>query len=131
MSRKSRHGREQDPAAVDASLYFGDCDGDGEGRRADRKERQLCRQVQEAIGEALSTLEDGVLSGVWICGVEPAPDASRLAVLVRVSDDTAPERVKERLGRVSGYLRTEVAQAISRKRVPTLVFEVLPPETAR
>jgi len=36
--------------------------------------------------------------------------------------------VKERLGRVSGYLRTEVAQAITRKRVPTLVFEVLPPE---
>lgn len=131
MSRKSRHGREQDPAAVDASLYFGDCEGQGEGRRADRKERQLCRQVQEAIGEALSAVDDAVLSDVWICGVEPAPDASRLAVLVRASREADPERVKERLGRVSGYLRTEVAQAISRKRVPTLVFEVLPPEIVR
>ena len=131
MSRKSRHGREQDPAAVDASLYFGDCERQGEGRRADRKERQLCRQVQEAIGEALSALDDVVLSDVWICSVEPAPDASRLAVLVRAPREADPDGVKERLGRVSGYLRTEVAQAISRKRVPTLVFEVLPPEIVR
>ena len=130
MSRKSRHGRAEDPAAVDASLYFGDDSGDV-GRRTDRKERQLCRQVQEALGEALSSLDDSVLTDVWIDGVEPAPDASRLAVLLRVSRDVDPERVKERLGRVSGYLRTEVAQAISRKRVPTLVFEVLPPEIVR
>ncbi len=112
---------------MDASLYFGDDSGDV-GRRTDRKERQLCRQVQEALGEALSSLDDSVLTDVWIDGVEPAPDASRLAVLLRVSRDVDPERVKERLGRVSGYLRTEVAQAITRKRVPTLVFEVLPPE---
>lgn len=97
-------------------------------RRGDRKVRQLCRQVQEAVGEALSTLDDDVLMDVWVCDVTPAPDASRLAVLVRGPRDKPPELVKERLERVAGYLRTEVAQAITRKRAPTLTFEVLPPE---
>jgi ribosome-binding factor A len=101
---------------------------DTEGRRGDRKERQLCRQVREAVGEALSTLDDDVLIDVWVCDVTPAPDASRLAVLVRGPRDKPPELVKERLERVSGYLRTEVAQAITRKRAPTLTFEILPPE---
>ena len=54
-----------------------------EGRRGDRKERQLCRQVREAVGEALSTLDDDILLDVWVCDVTPAPDTSRLAVLVR------------------------------------------------
>ena len=126
MSRKSRHGRAEAPAGVDASLFFGE--GSESGRRADRKERQLCRQVQEAVGEALSTLDDDVLSAVWVAGVEPAPDASRLAVLVRAPRDADPELVKAMLARVGGYLRTEVAHAITRKRAPTLTFEVLPPE---
>ncbi len=107
-------------------MLFGDVSGTG--RRADRKERQLCRQVQEAIGEALSALDDDVLSDVWVSGVEPAPDASRLAVLVRAPKGAEPDVVKERLARVGGYLRAEVAHAITRKRVPTLVFEVLPRE---
>src|SRR5262245_47199045 len=85
MSRKSHRGRAEAWADVDASILFG---GVSE-RRADRKERQLCRQVQEAIGEALSALDDEVLSGVWICAVEPAPDASRLAVLVQTSKGAA------------------------------------------
>lgn len=105
-------------------MYF----GDEVGRRADRKERQLCRQVQEAIGEALSSLEDEVLLEVYVCSVEPAPDATRLAILVQASKGSDLDAVKERLSRVSGYLRAEVAQAITRKRVPILTFQVLPPE---
>jgi ribosome-binding factor A len=124
MSRKSHRGRDQEPSGVDASVYF----GDEVGRRADRKERQLCRQVQEAIGEALSSLEDEVLLEVYVCSVEPAPDATRLAILVQASKGSDLDAVKERLSRVSGYLRAEVAQAITRKRVPILTFQVLPPE---
>lgn len=127
MSRRSRHGRGLAPAGHDSSVFFGEEKGGPPGH-ADRKERQLCRQVQEAIGEALSTLDDDVLSDVWVCSVEPAPDASRLAVLVRGPRGAEPASVKERLERVGGYLRTEVAQAITRKRVPVLTFEVLPPE---
>lgn len=128
MSKKSRHGRETTPAVVDASLYFGDSiSGD---RRTERKERQLCRQVHEALGEALATVGDPALWDVWIESVEPAPDASRLAVIVRCPPDSDPSHIEERLARVAGRLRTEVAQAITRKRAPTLHYEVLPPETA-
>lgn len=126
MSKKSRHGREATPAVVDASLYFGDATT--EDRRAERKERQLCRQVHEALGEALSTVEDPALWDVWIEAVEPAPDASRLAVIVRCPPDSDPSDIEERLARVAGQLRMEVAQAITRKRAPTLQYEVLPPD---
>lgn len=126
MSRKPFRGRAVAQPDVDANVLFGD--GDTVRRKAERKERQLCRQVQEAIGEALSGLDDDVLSEVWVCGVEPAPDAARLAVLVRAPATAVPELVKERLERLGGRLRSEVAQAITRKRVPTLLFEVLPPE---
>lgn len=124
---KKRFSRGREAAPDDASVYFGDPGGGPQ--RADRKERQLCQQVQEAIGEALSALDDEALSEVYVCAVEPAPDASRLAVLIRAPESSAPDLVAERLGRVSGYLRGEVAAAISRKRVPTLTFEVLPPES--
>ena len=127
MSKKPHRARDRAQPVIDANILF----GDAPGRRDDRKERQLCRQVHEAISEALSALDDEVLSDVWICGVEPAPDASRLAVLVRAPRDASPDLVKERLDRVSGYLRTEVAGAITRKRAPTLTYEVLPPEVGQ
>lgn len=128
MSKKSRRGRGETPAVVDASVFFGDpIHGD---RRAERKERQLCRQVQEALGEALATAREPLLWDVWIEAVEPAPDASRLAVIVRCPHGTDPSRIEESLSRAAGLLRTEVAQAITRKRAPTLHFEVLPPDVA-
>ncbi|WP_437291509.1 ribosome-binding factor A [Sorangium sp. So ce406] len=97
-------------------------------RKTQRKERQLCRQVQEAVSDALATLHDDVLQGVWVMSVEPAPDASRLAVVVQVGPGTPPDVVAARLEKVSGYVRAEVAGAITRKRAPTLAFQVLPPE---
>lgn len=95
--------------------------------RVERKERQLCRQAREALSEALATLDDGVLMDVWVAAVEPAPDGSRLAVIVQAPRDAPLDEVRARLDRVAGYLRAEVAGAIHRKRAPTLVFQVLPP----
>ena len=126
MSKKPHRGRADASPAMDPGLFS----ESAAAQRGDRKERQLCRQVREAVGEALAVLDDDVLLDVWVCDVTPAPDASRLAVLVRGPRDRPPELVKERLERVSAYLRTEVAQAITRKRAPTLTFEILPPEIA-
>lgn len=42
--------------------------------------------------------------------------------MVAAPPDVAPELVIERLGSVSGALRAEVAAAITRKRVPQLLF---------
>src|SRR5439155_5281464 len=59
----------------------------GFGRRLlhkhDRKTRQLCRQAQRALMLALAGCGDPVLQSVCIQAVEPAPDASRLRVIVR------------------------------------------------
>ena len=126
MSKKPRRERDHAPPDIDANILFGDVPG----RRPDRKERQLCRQIHEAISQALSTVDDDLLLSVWVEAVEPAPDASRLAVLLRAPEHTSPDLVKERIERVSGYLRAEVAAAISRKRTPTLAYELLPPEVA-
>lgn len=122
MSKKPYRGRGEPLPAVSFSQ------DDTEARRGDRKERQLCRQVLEAVSEALSTLDDDVLMDVWVCDVTPAPDASRLAIVVRGPRDKPLALIKERLERAAGYVRTEVAHAITRKRTPVLTFEVLPPE---
>jgi ribosome-binding factor A len=90
-----------------------------------RKVRQLCRQVQEAVGAALGSLDDELLNAVWVAEVEPEPDASRLVVFIEVGADTPGEHVFARLERVAGFVRGEVAAAITRKRTPTLVFRVL------
>ncbi len=124
MGRDRSRGRESARSVVNADSLFGGT----AARKAQHKERQLCRQVQEAVSEALAGLDDDVLQDVWVMAVETAPDAGRLAVIVQVSQGTRPEEAAARLEKVAGYLRSEVAGAITRKRVPTLMFQVLPPE---
>ena len=51
-----------------------------------------------------------------------------MAVFVQAGRGASTDEVEARLEKVAGYLRTEVAGAISRKRVPTLTFRVLPPD---
>lgn len=94
-------------------------------RKLERKERQLCRQVQEAISEALASIDDDVLLDVWVCNVEPAPDAGRLAIILEAPARISPDDVLARIEKIAGYLRAEVAGAITRKRVPTLTFRVM------
>lgn len=57
--------------------------------------------------------------------MEPAPDAARLCAVVEAPRSAAVDEVVARLDRAAGILRTEVAQAITRKRTPTLIFRVL------
>src|SRR5688572_7448850 len=93
--------------------------GDGESRRAaGRKDLALCKQVMRALNDAL-------LRELAVLNVAPDPDASRVRVYVEPSAVAAragASAVLEALGRAGGFLRTQVAQAITRKRVPTLVF---------
>jgi ribosome-binding factor A len=62
--------------------------------------------------------------------VDPAPDASRLAVTISVSDGISPAEAIIRLERARGLLRSIVASAIHRKKVPELVFRIAGPEEA-
>jgi ribosome-binding factor A len=103
----------------------------GRSRRSHRsnssnhKTLALCRQAQRALSLALAgECRDEVLSSVYIEAVVPAPDATRLLVRLVVparANASIPE-VIERIERVRGLLRAEVAQAITRKRAPELTF---------
>ena len=97
-------------------------------KRRDHKTAQLCRQVFRAVSLALGECADDVLRELVVHEVEPAPDASRLLVRVGFSaavaaaDVTGVADVLGRLGQASGFLRREVATAITRKRAPELMF---------
>jgi ribosome-binding factor A len=117
--------RDRSGSALNADSFFGTT----ADRKLERKERQLCRQVQEAVSEALAGIEDDVLLDIWVSAVEPAPDAGRLAIVVEAPSRVSPDEVLARLDKFSGFLRAEVASAITRKRVPTLTFRVLVMDT--
>jgi ribosome-binding factor A len=98
--------------------------------RGNRKTLQLCHQVAETLGLVLAgECSDQTLQNLRILAVRPAPDATQLAVLVCRDGSEASEdagSILQRLERVAGRLRTEVAASISRKRVPRLLFYVVP-----
>ncbi len=94
-----------------------------------RKARQLCRQVAETLDWVFSgDSPDDLLRSLHVASVEPAPHTSRLLVTV-VSDIPAersqPQLILERLQQHAGRLRCEVAASINRRKVPTLVFQVI------
>lgn len=99
-------------------------------RRDSRKDWQVCRQVFETLNSVLSgETGDDVLRSLLVCEVVPAPDATRLLVSVQSLDRTegsAPAVILERLQQATGRLRAEVARSISRRKVPELVFRVIP-----
>jgi ribosome-binding factor A len=98
----------------------------GEGRRG-HKDLQLCKQVEEALTLALAEMEDPLLDQVVIESVVPAPNASRVEVrCIPVGSAVDLPAVLERLNEVSGELRSEVAADVSRRRVPELVFTIVP-----
>jgi ribosome-binding factor A len=104
-------------------------------RKGDRKARQLCRQVAETLELVLpGDCRDEILQSLHVMSVEPAPDSSRLLVVV-VADLPAEQfhraEILARLERQTARLRSEVAAAIARKRVPMLAFEIAGPTPSR
>ncbi len=94
-----------------------------------RKAKQLCRQVQKTLDLVLSgEIRDESLNGLKIASITPGADSSRLVVTV-IADVPAAELdradIERRLATVEGQLRSAVAQAITRKKTPLLVFQIL------
>ena len=102
---------------------------DSRARSASRKTTQLCAQVQRTLSFLLETeCSDECLQGFYVESVEPHPNAARLLVVLRQWDrrqsiDLAA--ALQRLAALKGPWRSEVGRAISRKRTPDLVFQVL------
>jgi ribosome-binding factor A len=99
-------------------------------KRTNRKALQLCGQIARTLSSVLTyESSDDLLRCRWVESVEPSPDSTRVLVTVSVgipSEGADPNEVLAHLYRSAGKMRTEIAAAIHRKRVPELVFRVIP-----
>jgi ribosome-binding factor A len=102
---------------------------DGSRGKPRHKARQLCRQVAEILDSLLAgDSADALLNDLAVVSVEPAPDSATLLVTVAArpsAEPVHPAATLGRLDRASGWIRTEVAAAITRKRAPLLVYRVV------
>ena len=96
---------------------------------AERKTLQLCRQVERALMFVLSDSDDDVLRDLMVVAVQPAPNAGRLLVTTSpLCEMINPLEAIARLQAARGWLRTEIASSIHRRKVPDLLFECITPE---
>lgn len=96
---------------------------------AGRKAQQLCSQVSETLQQVFAESTDPVVQSLQVVSVAPAPDASQFLVVVTpsIGAQVSAAEASAALARAGGWLRGEIASAITRKRVPQLVFRFLPP----
>ncbi|MGD9126791.1 MAG: ribosome-binding factor A [Planctomycetia bacterium] len=117
--------------AVDPREYFKEKRNTGQ---QGRKSQQLCHQVATTLDMILSgECSDERLQSLHVLSVDPAPDTTRL--LVTVESDLPPSEfdhlaILTALAAETGHLRTEIAQSIHRKKVPALVFNLVPMKQA-
>lgn len=94
--------------------------------RPDRKTLQLCAQIRDALHWVLGSTdedeEDNVLMDCQVIAVEPLPGGNRVLVKIGVPPEISLTDVQEELGKSANRLRMEVAQAITRRKVPELIY---------
>jgi ribosome-binding factor A len=89
----------------------------------DRKQRQLCAAVGQALEWALWSASDPWLQACTVTSVRPWPSQARLRVLVECSEPVDPLQLQERLSRATPWLRGQLAEHLSRRRVPELIVD--------
>ncbi len=91
----------------------------------DPKDRQVCRQVADAVGFFLAESDDPVLTELYVVQVDPAPSAARVLVtLVPAHDEVDAALALVRLRDHRDDLREEVAAEVHRRRAPELIFRI-------
>ena len=137
MRYQNKRGNRRTRNAADVSLFEQALLGHQENDKRrfdpanDRKTLQLCRQVERAVSFALAgECGEEILREVMVESAHPMGGAGHLLIAIRVpvSCGTTIAQVQERLLQHSGRIRTMVARAICRKRVPVLSFVALPAE---
>jgi ribosome-binding factor A len=121
MSRRHSHWRTAPQPGVANPLF------DLPTWRPDRKALQLAKQVHEALSWVFgSVVHDDKLVACTVDAVEPLPGGNRLLVKIGVPPDLTASDVTVRLGAAAPALRAEVAQSITRRKVPELVYLAIP-----
>jgi hypothetical protein len=122
--------RRRIPTASSDRLFaeaLADASGAGASRQrqAERKTRQLCRQVQHALNLALA--EGGAeVDELFVDAVTAGGGPLMVHVVVPVGRPVGAAVAA--LRRDAARLRMEVGRAIARKRVPELAFVAVPGE---
>jgi len=97
-------------------------------RKTTSRDRQLCAQVKRCLDLTLpEVLHERGIPTCEVRSVTPAPDATRLCVVAAV-DLPHVAGTREILPSLKGWLRSEVARDVHRKRAPDLAFEVIATE---
>lgn len=121
--------REDD--GIDPKLFFRPMRRNRDNRR---KAQQLCCQVADTLNLALSGESSDALRDLRVAAVWPAPDTSQLLVLLTGAFDGVeldPQMARAALAAAAGRLRSEVAAAVTRKRAPKLLFELVSNDVSR
>jgi ribosome-binding factor A len=95
-------------------------------KKPNRKTLQLCSQVADTLNLALTGESgDDVLSELQVISVVPAPNTCQLLVVLAPTLVGGPDEqlVIAALAEASVRLRAEVANAITRRRAPKLLFQ--------
>ena len=102
-------------------------------KKTTRNAYQVCKQAHRTLSLVFTgDLDDPRLATIRVRSVDPIPDSPNLLVILDVvmpgDAEEAPNLVaaQEALAAVQGRLRTAVAQALHRKRVPMLTFRLVP-----
>ena len=124
MAKKKKTRRAS--SRTDADTFFGS-EGRSRGRseRHRRKDAQLCAQVREAVALVIAEDTDPTLSGAWVVDATPAPHIGHMQVVIAVPSSGDVDAVHAKLVAMSGLFRGEVADAIHRKKTPSLSFVVI------
>ena len=95
--------------------------------RKGHKDRQVCRQVFDALSYALGEIDDPVVAELALIAVDPAPDASRVLVTLAPGRSVDVDDALARVRLAAPALREEVAAEVNRRRVPELTFRIARP----
>ena len=110
-----------------ADVFFGSEDGASSSPRAAGNDGdQLCAQVADALTLALAGADNPWLRDLVVVRVTPRRGSACLELVLEAPRDHDLVRTTSLVNRAVGWLRTEIGDAIERKRVPELVVVVVP-----
>lgn len=96
----------------------------------DRKTLQLCQQVAHAVEFVLvAQIHDDDLSGLHVMSVIPAAHRGKLLVTLTpgpIATNVSAAEIMAKVKDLSGKIRAEVCDSITRKITPELVFAYVP-----
>lgn len=97
-------------------------------KKFEYKSKQLSKQAERALALEWSSLNLSLDTDLQIISVEPDPISSKLIVHVSVGEDNQlnEKEIIQILKNEKGYIRSIIAQAINRKKVPELFFKIVP-----